>query len=159
MMELSPAIVNGGVVLDATQMCSYQASDCRTCPELAVGIHNWLIATGIEYVLIDFEDEKEVCPSILVELLQLRKRLKMPFIFIGLMDKPKSILTSYAYSGYPFFSTPEEAVMHLKQMHPELVSGIDLSRVSPGVAIPCSRSRQNRADIVGVDEVNQGSEA
>tara|TARA_B100001094_G_C18026785_1_gene718003 strand:- start:351 stop:860 length:510 start_codon:yes stop_codon:yes gene_type:complete len=147
MMELSPTLVSGGVVLDATRMCSHLALDCKACLELSVGVHNWLVATGLEYVMIDFEDEKDVCQAILIELLQLRKRLKIPFIFVGLMDKPKSILTSYAYSGYPFFSTPEEGIHHLRQMHPELVDGVSLAKVVFNVPIPCSRSRQNKLEV------------
>lgn len=145
MMELHPTLVNGGVVLDAVNICG-KSLDCKTCPELSVGVHNWILSTGISYILIDFQDEKEVCPSILIEMLQLRKRLNMPFIFVGLMDKPKSILTSYAYSGYPFFSTPEEAILHLRHMHPELFK-TSLSNIQFGVSIPCARSRQHKAEV------------
>lgn len=144
MMEIVPTLVNGGVVLDVMNICSYHGSDCKTCPDQAVGIHNWLLATGLRYVVVDFQDEKEVCPTILIELLQLRKRLGIPFIFVGMMDRPKSLLLSYAYSGYPFFATPEEAMAHLQQMHPDLIE-VDFTLVQFGTPIPCSRARQLRS--------------
>jgi hypothetical protein len=143
MMELVPTLIGGGVILDAMNICSHSSTDCKMCPEQAVGIHNWLLNTGVRYCLIDFQDEKDVCPTILVELLQLRKRMKIPFVFVGLMDRPKMTLTSYAYSGYPFFAVPEEAVLHLRQMHPELFQ-INFSKVSFGEPIPNSRTRQQR---------------
>lgn len=154
MMDLVPTLVGGGVVLDAVNICGYQSTDCRSCPEQAVGIHNWLLHTGIRYCLIDFQDEKDVCTTILVELLQLRKRMSVPFIFIGLMDRPKLVLTSYAYSGYPFFAAPEEAVIHLRQKHPELFK-IDYSKVTFGEPIPNSRSRQQRAGHLDMAAANE----
>ena len=146
MMELVPTLIGGGVVLDAANICSHASNDCRSCPELAVGVHNWLLSTQIRYFMIDFQDEKDVCPTILVELLQLRKRMNMPFIFVGLMDRPKVTLTSYAYSGYPFFAAPEEAVLHLRQMHPDLFA-VDFSKVKFGEPIPSSRTRQVRPGV------------
>jgi hypothetical protein len=143
MMELVPTLIGGGVVLDAANICSHHSTDCRSCPEQAVGVHNWLLNTGIRYCLIDFQDEKDVCPTILIELLQLRKRMKIPFVFVGLMDRPKMVLTSYAYSGYPFFAAPEEAVLHLRQMHSELFH-INFSKVLFGDPIPNSRTRHQR---------------
>ncbi len=152
MMEIKPTLVNGTVVLDVHQICTNNTNACRICPEQAVGIHNWLMATGTKYVMVDFQDEKEVCQSILIELLQLRKRLKIPFVFVGLMEKARSVLTSYAYSGYPFFSAPEEAAVHLKQMHPDLVADLDFTKVQFGQTIPCSRTRNQRSLESGMDE-------
>ena len=145
MMEFIPALVSGGVVLNAVEICDH-GPDCRTCPELAVGVHNWLVATNLKYLVVDFQDEKDVCPSILIELLQLRKRMHFPFLFVGLMDRPKALLKSYAYSGYPFFATPEEAFLHLKQMHGYLLTG-DLSRIGFSTPVPCNRNRVNRGEI------------
>src|SRR5688572_20681156 len=98
-MDFVPEIVDGVVILNAVDICTY-GNDCRPCSELAVGVHNWLIAHQLKYLVVDFQDEKDVCTTILTELLQLRKRLRQPFIFCGLMDGPQKFLESYAYHDY-----------------------------------------------------------
>lgn len=142
-MKIIPSHIDSAVVLDLHDICTSNSTGCRVCPEQAVGIHNWLMNTGIRYIIVDFQDEKDVCKSILVELLQLRKRLHIPFIFVGLMDRPKRVLTSYAYTGYPFFAAPEEATQHLRKMHPDLLD-FDMSKVDFGTPIPSSRTRHQR---------------
>lgn len=149
-MEIIPTLINGAVVLDVHSVCTSNTNTCRACPEQAVGIHNWLLSTGVKYVIVDFQDEKDVCKSILIELLQLRKRLNIPFIFVGLMDRPRETLVSHAYTGYPFFSAPEEAALHLRQMHSDLYEQVHHEKVVFDQAIPCSRSRHLRNSELGM---------
>ena len=143
-MDLAPEIIDGAVVLNGVDICS-TGTDCRPCSELAVGIHNWLIAHKLEYLIVDFQDEKEICSTILTEILQLRKRLPHPFIFCGLMTAPKEILLSYAYDDHPVFDVPEDAVGYLKSLDPAYVMR-DLSTIVEHEAIPCTRSRTYRGD-------------
>lgn len=152
-MDFVPEIIDGVVVLNAVDICSTGA-DCRPCCEVAVGIHNWLMAHEISYLIVDFQDEKEVCASILTELIQLNKRLDLPFIFCGLMEAPKVFIRSYLYSDHPFFDIPEDAIAYLKKSRPALTM-VDLSAVNEGEAIPCIRSRHYRSDAEGTDIADQ----
>ncbi len=143
-MDFVPEIIDDAVVLNATAICS-AGNDCRPCAELSVGIHNWLVNHKLRYLIVDFQDEKDVCSSILSELLQLRKRLRYPFIFCGMMDVPKKYLKSYAYNDYPFFTDPEEAVAFLKKSQADVMKA-DLSGIKQGEPIPCTRSRNYRPE-------------
>lgn len=148
-MDFLPEIVDGAVVLNAVDICTI-GNDCRQCSELAVGVHNWLVAHQLKYLILDFQDEKDVCVTILTELLQLRKRLRYPFLFCGLMEGPRKFLQSYAYNDYPFFAVPEDAVAFMKKnLAKSLVA--DLSGIKVGEPIPCTRSRSYRAEE-GVEE-------
>lgn len=149
-MDFVPEIIDGAVVLNAVDICS-KGTDCRPCCELAVGIHNWLVAFDIKYLIVDFQDEKEVCSAILTELLQLNKRLDFPFIFCGLMESPRHFLKSYMYDDHPVFDIPEDAIVYLKTSRPELLM-VDLSGVREGSAIPCTRSRHYKMEGAEVEE-------
>lgn len=151
MMDLVPVMVDGAVVLNAAHVCTALHFNCRHCPELAVGVHNWTVESEIGYLLIDFQDEKDICHTLLVELLQLRKRLRIPFLFAGVMARPRSVLESYAFTQYPFFVTPEEAIAYLKDKHAPLVKP-GYGPVRFGEPIPCNRSRQNRGEVVDATE-------
>lgn len=143
-MDFVPEIIDEAVVLNAVDVCT-NGNDCRPCAELAVGIHNWLVVHKLQYLIVDFQDEKDVCTSILAELLQLKKRLRYPFLFCGMMEGPKKFLKSYAYNDYPFFAVPEEAVAHIRKIQPDLLK-VDLSNVKQGEPIPCTRSRNYRPE-------------
>ena len=149
-MDFVPTLVKGGVVLNAMEICDYDGTDCRSCPDVAVGVHNWLISCEVRYLVVDFGDEKEVCHSILIELLQLRKRLRIPFLFVGLMEKPQNILRSYDYHEHPFFSIPEEAIAYLQQFY-SLYMNSDVSNINFDKPIPCSRYKYNRLDYINED--------
>ena len=116
-----------------------------------MAVHNWLITTEVGYLIVDFQDEKDICKTVLEELLQLRKRLRIPFLFAGLMERPRKYLTSYAYNEYPFFDTPEEAVALLLGGTPIAIKQ-NLTKIKFGENIPCVRPRQLRTDIGEVDE-------
>lgn len=148
-MDFVPEIVDGAVILNAVDICT-TGSECRSCSELAVGVHNWLISHELRYLIVDFQDEKEVCSTMLTELLQLRKRLRFPFLFCGMMENPRKFLKSYAYDDYPFFAIPEEAVSYLKGVNPSLLM-TDLSGIAVGEAIPCTRSRTYKSEDIEPD--------
>jgi len=145
-MDFVPEIVDGAVVLNAIDVCTI-GNDCRQCTELSVGIHNWLVAHQLPYLILDFQDEKEVCVTILTELLQLKKRLRFPFLFCGMMESPRKFLLSYAYNDYPFFPVPEEAVAFLKAKEPGVLKA-NISTIKVGEPIPCTRSRSYRTEEV-----------
>ena len=70
--------------------------------------------------------------------------MRKKFLLIsGVMDRPKAVLKSYAYtSKYPIFTTVEEAIDWLMQKNPEaLAAGHE--GISFGVAIEMVRSRIN----------------
>ena len=148
MMEYVPILVDGGVVLNATNVCNNTSPDCKVCPDIAVGVHNWLVANNRKYLIIDFQDEKDVCTTMLVELLQLRKRLKFPFLLVGLMERPRQFLLSYAYGDHLFFNTPEDAIDHLRAIHPGLAES-DMGGIEFDKPIPTGRFRGGRLEIEG----------
>ena len=146
-MELVPEIIDGVVVVNAENICSV-GSDCRSCSELAVGVHNWLVTRSLKYFIIDFQDEKEVCETILAEIIQLKKRMDIPFLFCGVMTQAREYLKAYAYSEYPFFDMPGEAADYLKANYPRNLM-VKLSSITEGEAIAFSRSqlRQKMSDF------------
>ncbi len=156
-MDFVPEIVDGAVVLNAVDVCN-AGSECRSCSELSVGVHNWLVGHEIRYLIVDFQDDKEVCSNILTELLQLKKRLRYPFLFCGMMENPRLFLKSFAYSDYPFFDVPEEAVAYLKSAAPDVLM-VDLSRIRVAEPIPCTRSRSYKAEETEVESDDTEVEA
>ena len=148
-MELVPEIIDGVVVVNAETICS-SGNDCRPCSELAVGVHNWLVTKKLKYFIVDFQDEKEVCETILAEIVQLKKRMEIPFLFCGVMTQAREYLKAYAYSEYPFFDMPGEAADYLKSNYPRNVM-TRLSHITEGEAIAFSRS-QLRQKISDFDE-------
>ncbi|MGE0172819.1 MAG: hypothetical protein AB7T49_08540 [Oligoflexales bacterium] len=147
-MDFIPTLVDGGVVLNPVEVCNFFGQDCKNCPDVSVGIHNWLVSTDLNYLIIDFQDEKDVCSTVLAELLQLRKRLGFPFLFVGLMERPSAFLSSYNYKEFPTFNLPEDAIQYLKEKFPKAYSGATNS-VRFGEIIPTIRSRQSRLDFEG----------
>ena len=157
MMEYVPILVDGGVVLNATSVCNNTAPDCKVCPDIAVGVHNWLVANNRKYLIIDFQDEKDVCSTMLVELLQLRKRLKFPFLLVGLMERPKHFLLSYAYGDDLFFNTPEDAVEHLRSFHASLIDA-EFGGIEFDKPIPTGRFRTGRLEVDGEEFEEEASQ-
>lgn len=140
-MDLVPENLGGAVVFNLINSCGANKSQCGNCSDFSVAVHNWLINTDIRYVLLDLQDEKEVCPAFLEEILQLAKRLRVPFVFAGVMEKPQRILESYDFlSRSPLFVTPDDAILWLNQHHPGLTK-VALQGLQFGVAIAQSRPR------------------
>ena len=110
-----------------------------------MAIHNWLMNTEVRYVLMDLQDEKEICPALLEEIMQLARRLRIPFLFVGVMDKPRRILEAYDFTKrWPTFVTPEDAVFYLNEKFPGSTR-VSLDGLEFGVAIATSRARNSVA--------------
>lgn len=126
MMDVIPVLIDGAVVLNLYNDCSSNATPCENCTGLVLNIHNWIKVTGIDYVIFDFQDEKDVCPSFIEEILFLRKRLKVPFLFVGVMVKPMSYIENYTGEqslSFSMFMTPEDAVRAIRIYQPGLTEG------------------------------------
>lgn len=153
MIDLVPERVLDTVVLTAHKFCNINRYDCRSCGDAGVAVHNWLMGAELNYVIIDLQDEKEICPTFLVELIQLRKRLQIPFMFVGVMERAKRVLDEYNFtvSDWPVLSTPEEAIEYLRGLKFEF-GAIDDARVGFGQVLLVSRSRNGlRGDGEGVE--------
>lgn len=150
-MELVPEVVKNTLVFNVIKSCNANKNICGNCPDFAVAVHNTLMNTAVKYVLIDLQDEKEICPLFLEELMQLAKRLKFPFLFTGVMDRPQKILDSYAFvSRHPVFDSVVDAAAWLESKHPGITK-VSLSGIDIGVAVACSRPRNAVAGVVDGD--------
>ncbi|MDA9951144.1 hypothetical protein N9D31_01090 [Oligoflexaceae bacterium] len=140
-MELVPEIINDVVVLNL-QSTDGRSFDDKAGSDVGVAVHNYLVSSEIGYVIIDLQDEKEIPTAFMVELLQLHKRLRIPFLFVGVMPKAQMILNDYNFSihDYPIFSGPEEAVAYMKVQHP-LLSSASTALVKEGDVLQVSRPR------------------
>jgi hypothetical protein len=152
-MDLVPEKLDEAVILSIANLCVGQESDCRECGDIGGSLHNWLMSTGIRYVIVDLQDEKDICPTFLVELLQLRKRHRIPFLFAGAMQRPLNTLESYDFSrnGMPVFITPEEAIDYVREHYQPLLN-IDESQVKYGEAIMSFRTRNAMNKAEGVED-------
>lgn len=143
-MDLVAEDIDGAVVLNLEGVCTgLDGQECRGCVDIGGLIHNWMMSTEVRYIIVDMQDEKDLCKTFLVELLQLRKRLKIPFMFSGVMERPRKVLMSYALegTGKDIFTTPEEAVQQLKTGHPQLLK-ISFENVVFGEPIVSLKARQ-----------------
>ncbi len=153
MMDLIPEFVDGAVVLNTVKACRYDENQCLMCADFAVGIHNWLIQHELNYIVVDLQDEKTVCPEFLVELVQLRKRLQMPFLFAGVMESSQRIIKAFDdLNVFVFYRTPEEAVAHLKKTSPEVLATTPLTSIHMGEPILLTRPRQGGRDVLSDEE-------
>ena len=129
MMEVIPIIVDGAVVLNLDNSCMTKSSNTEHSSRLVIHIYNWVKKVGLEYIIIDLQEEKTICSTFLVELMQIKKRLNYPFLFCGVMEQARNILTSYNCDQvYPFFVTPEDAIRALRIQNPGLTE-IKISRM------------------------------
>ena len=119
MMDLVPVMVDGAVVLNLLNRCDVKQNDCENCMKLIVYLHNWVKFVNIEYLVFDFQEEKDICPGFMLEFMQLRKRLKISFLFSGVMKQTQSILDSYKCNDtFPSFWTPEDAIRAIRIQNP-----------------------------------------
>lgn len=140
-MDLVPENLNGAVVFNVINSCCANRSICGNCADFAVSVHNWLMTTEVKYVIVDLQDEKEICSAFLEELLQLAKRLRYPFVFAGVMEKPRRLLEAYDFtSRAPLFVTPDEAIAFLEKTKPGITK-VSLEGVQFGQPIGSSRPR------------------
>lgn len=67
--------------------------------------------------------------------------MRVPFLFAGVMDKPRRLLEAYDFlNRAPLFGTPEEAVAWLDKNHPGLTK-VQAEGLEFGTAIATSRPR------------------
>jgi hypothetical protein len=151
MVELIPAQIEDTIILNVSKHCGNTRTDCKDCCDVGVAVHNWLISTELQYVVIDLQDVKDVCRTFVEEIVQLRKRLRIPFLFCGVMERPLKVLQDYSYTttAYPVFLLPEEAISYMRSNFPLLLNS-DLDRVRLNevlqVARPRNASRQDGGD-------------
>jgi hypothetical protein len=122
-MDIIPTMVDGAVVLSLSNPDLFAQDNKKEEEEEAVrvviNIHNWVKQIKLEYLVFDFQEEKHINQFFLVELMQLRKRLRIPFLFSGVLNESKKTLESYScQDSYPLFWTPNDAIRALRIQHP-----------------------------------------
>jgi hypothetical protein len=143
MMDLIPTIVDGAIVCNLKNDCSAKQLECPDCANLAIKFHNWLIQTQVEYVVFDLQDEKDICPGFLQEILQLKKRIRVPFLFSGVMLQARKYLDDFNYGRtFPIFLTPEDAIRALRMQFPG-VTEIPF-KTSLSINVSLSRTMEER---------------
>jgi hypothetical protein len=136
-------VIQGARPLSSAVAVPVSAVDSYVGADFVVAIHNWLIGTQLRYVIFDLQDEKEVPADFLEELMQLMKRVRIPFLFTGVMQRPRALLMSYDYtSKYPIFSSIDEIISYLESKHPTLLS-VPHDGINFGTPIEMVRSRLN----------------
>jgi hypothetical protein len=151
MLEFVPERIDRAVVMNVFQnqqpasgaLTATSVVDSFVGADFVVAVHNWLIGTQLRYVIFDFQDEKEVPADFVEELMQLMKRVRIPFLFTGVMDRPRALLKSYDYtSKFPIFASIEEAVSYLESKYPNLLM-VSHDGIVFGSPIEMVRSRLN----------------
>ncbi len=134
MIDVVPVLVDGAIVFN---FC-YDSYALEDEPEVSFVhvFHNWLKKLSLEYVIFDFQEEKYIKDDFLQELIQLRKRLKIHFLFAGVSEEAKSLLESYNCTEYfPFFLTPEDAVRALRIQYPGMTESPIHSSIAFGMPL------------------------
>jgi hypothetical protein len=136
MMDLIPVLVDGAIVLNLQNSCQSKSDSCEPCSQLILYTHNWLKTVELEYAVFDLLDEKTICPTFLEELLQLRKRLKFPFLFSGVMEQARRHIERFNYQDhYPLFISPEDAIRALRIQHPGITESSNRSAINFGLTV------------------------
>jgi hypothetical protein len=152
MLEFIPEKIDRAVVMNVMQSIRPVSSvitpassivDGYVGADFVVAVHNWLIGTSLRYIVFDFQDEKEVPADFLEELMQLMKRVRIPFLFTGVMSRPRALLSSYDYtSKFPIFGSTDEAIEYLDKKFPGLLAAPH-DGIHFGTPIEMVRSRLN----------------
>ena len=130
-MDIVPAFVDGAIVCNVVEPCKNPSGSCEKCFEFPLLFRNWVVEAGLSYLIFDFQDEKKLCFSFLEELISLRKRLKIPVLFSGLLGESKSFIERHnCGNAYPLFDLPSNAIRALRMQQPGLTEQI------PAVPIP-----------------------
>lgn len=139
MMDLVPVLVDGAIVLNLQNCCTMRTEGCEPCSQLVLYTHNWLKMVELEYIVFDLLDEKSICPTFLEELLQLRKRLKFPFLFSGAMEQSRRHIERFNYQdNYPLFISPEDAIRALRIQHPGITESSNRGTINFGLSVMSS---------------------
>ena len=121
-MDVIPTMVDGAVVLNLNNPDLFTRDSKKEEEEsvrLVINVHNWVKQIKLEYLVFDFQEEKHISRSFLIELMQLKKRLRIPFLFSGVLNESKKTLESYScQDSYPLFWTPNDAIRALRIQHP-----------------------------------------
>lgn len=142
MLELVPEKIDGAIVCNVVENPNKPKLGTDHSVDMALALHNWIKEYEIPYMILDLQDEKDVCEVFLAEVMQLRKRLPIPFLFAGVMDRPLNFLMNYHHEReFPTFATPEDAVRALRMKFPELTES-QLSGVTYGKTISEPRIRE-----------------
>lgn len=142
-MDVIPTMVDGAVVLNLSNPDLFTQDAKKEEEEsirLVINIHNWVKQIKLEYLVFDFQEEKHINRSFLIELMQLKKRLRMPFLFSGVLSESKQTLESYScQDSYPLFWTPNDAIRALRIQHPGITENSAKHNITFG---------QNLSDII-----------
>ena len=152
MLEFIPEKVDRIVVMNVLQSArqistsivpGISPTDAFVGADFVVAVHNWLIGTQLRYIVFDFQDEKEVPADFLEELMQLMKRVRIPFLFTGVTSRPLALLHSYNYmSKYPVFPTTDDSIIYMEKKFPEFLE-LSHEGIIFGAPIEMVRSRLN----------------
>lgn len=125
MLELVPEKIDGAVVCNVIENPEKPLMGSDHSVDMALALYNWIKSNDLRYIILDLQDEKEVCTVFLAEVMQLKKRLPIPFVFAGVMAKPLKFLSDYDYTkDFPTFATPEDAVRVLRMKHPGVTENL-----------------------------------
>jgi hypothetical protein len=139
-MDLVPFSIDGALVF-VLQTDKAPVEGNEKIISLTIQLHNWVKLVGLNYVVFDFSDLKEIENRFLIETMQLRKRIDVPFLFSGVSSLVCKVIGSYGYKEkYPFFVTPEDAIRALRIQNPGITECISLEDINFGVSICDPRS-------------------
>ena len=125
MLELVPEQIDGAVICNVIENPNRPRLGKDHSVDVALALYNWIKRHEMRYVILDLQDEKDVCEVFLAELMQLKKRLPIPCLFIGVMDRPLKFLCDYDYTkDFPTFTTPEDAVRALRVQYPDVTEKV-----------------------------------
>lgn len=148
MLELVPEQIDGAVICNVIENPGRPNLGKDHSVDMALALYNWIKQHEMRYVILDLQDEKEVCTTFLAEVMQLKKRLPIPFIFAGVMEKPLKFLSDYDYTkGFPTFTTPEDAVRALRMQYPGVTEqgalGVEFGKT---ISEPAIKDPSDQAD-------------
>jgi len=154
-MDLVPESLDGAIVINALSQAQVQSQSVEGI-DYGVGLHNWLMSTNLRYLIFDLQDEKEINPSFIEDMMQLMRRTRIPILFCGVMSRPKSVLESFDYgTKYQLFNTPDQAIHFLRNRFPTLLQ-TNYEGINFGQPIEMVRSRLGLRTEEG--EEGEGSE-
>lgn len=146
MLDLVPECIDGVCVLNLKKSGSNCDPRYCDCGGLAVSVHNLMIQSELRYVVIDMQDEKEICDAFVEQMIQLWKRTAVPFYFAGVMPRFKAILDSYGYlNQYQIYGSAIDVVEQLCAEKAKFIN-IKLDGITFGTKLPIPRSRQSQSE-------------
>ena len=147
---LVPEQIDGAVICNVIDNPSRPDLGKDHSVDMALALYNWIKQNEMRYLILDLQDEKYVCEAFLAEIMQIKKRLPIPFIFAGVMEKPMKFLGDYDYTkGFPTFATPEDAVRALRMQYPGVTEqGAKFVTFGSTIAKPAARETSELVEQV-----------